>query len=151
MVRRCHSVWYFGLDGSKKKEKTMAFTQQVKTIKEAFNNIPDLQDGFKTVKLHLLDMNEAAERQHRRGKPNSLPTPRLTVKDAAKLFTVSHLLDGFAQPDRFQVEDIISIRNEALYAQAYAKRFHKELEPWAAKWAEPFKQVDYVELMKEGR
>ena len=126
----------------------MNFAQQVKTIKEAYASIPDLQDGFKTVSRYLLEKNETSERQHRRMKPVSLPAPNLTIKDAAKLFTVSHLLQGFAEPDKFTVEDIISIRNEALYAQAYAKRFHKELEPWAAKWAEPFKQVDYSELMK---
>ena len=38
--------------------------------------------------------------------------------------------------------------NEVLYAQAYAKRFHKELKQWATKWAEPFKQVDYAKLME---
>jgi hypothetical protein len=122
-------------------------TQQIKTIREAFAAIPDLQDGFKDVREYLFDKNESAERQHRKGAPNGIKHG-LTVKDAAKLFTVSHLLDGFKEPNRFSVNDITSIRTEVLYAQAYASRFHKELTEWAAKYTEPFARVDYAELMK---
>ena len=67
---------------------------------------------------------------------------------AAKLFTVTYLLAGYKEPNRFSVDDITSIRSEILYAQAYAKRFHKELTEWSAKYASPFEQVDYAELMK---
>jgi hypothetical protein len=122
-------------------------TQQIKTIREAFSAIPDLQDGFKDVCEYLFDKNEQAERQHRKGAPFGLKHC-LSVKDAAKLFTVSHLLDGFKQPDKWTVDAITSIRSEVLYAQAYAKRFHKELETWSAEWAEKFSQVDYAELMR---
>jgi len=121
--------------------------QQIKTIREAFSAIPDLQDGFKDVREYLFDKNEQAERQHRKGAPFGLKHG-LTVKDAAKLFTVSHLLEGFKEPDKWTVDAITSIRPEVLYAQAYAKRFHKELTEWSAQWAEKFEQVDYAELMK---
>jgi hypothetical protein len=123
-------------------------SKQVKVIRDAYYAIPDLQDGFLEVRERLFDMNKAAEKQHRRGAPDSvLPLP-LTIKDAARYFVVRHLLDGFKEPDRFSVDDIINIRNEVLYAQAYAKRFHKELEAWYALWNEQFAGVDYVELMK---
>ncbi|SRR5260370_15444331 len=122
-------------------------SQQIKTICEAYAAIPDLQDGFKDVREYLFDKNEQAERQHRKGASFGLKHG-LTVKDAAKLFTVSHLLDGFKEPDKWTVDVITSIRPEVLYAQAYAKRFHKELTEWAAKYAGPFEQVDYAELMK---
>jgi len=125
----------------------MNHTQQIKVIREAFSSIPDLQDGFKDVREYLFDKNEQAERQHRKGAPFGLKHG-LSVKDAAKLFTVSHLLDGFKEPDKWTVDVITSIRTEVLYAQAYAKRFHKELTEWSAQWAEKFKQVDYAELMK---
>ena len=122
-------------------------TQQIKTIREAFSAIPDLQDGFKDVREYLFDKNGQAERQHRKGAPFGL-RHGLSVKDAAKLFTVSHLLDGFKEPDKWTVDAITSIRPEVLYAQAYAKRFHKELTEWSAQWEEKFKQVDYAELMR---
>jgi hypothetical protein len=121
-------------------------TQQIKLIREAYASIPDLQDGFKDVREYLFDMNHAAEKRHRTGRP----AQPLTVKDAAKLFVVSHLLDGFKEPTKWTVDHIISIRTEVLYAQAYANRFHAELTSWAAKYAGQFEAVDYAELMKAG-
>lgn len=120
---------------------------QIKLIREAYASLPDMQDGFRDVRVRLFEMNEAQERIHRRGAPNGIKHG-LTVKDAAKLFVCEHLLDGYAQPDKWTVDDILSIRNEVLYAQAYAKRFHAELTDWARKYAGQFKQVDYAELMK---
>jgi hypothetical protein len=124
-------------------------TQQLKTIKEAYSELAmlNLQDGFREVHSYLLDKNLAAERQHRKGAPYGI-RHGISANDAAKLFTVQHLLDGFANPDKWSVDDILHIRNEVLYAQAYAKRFHQKLEQWATKWAEPFKQVDYAKLME---
>lgn len=127
----------------------MTRSQQIKIIREAYSEIPDLQDGFKDVREYLFDKNEQAERQHRRFAPNGIKHG-LGVKDAAKLFTVSHLLDGFAEPDKWSVDHILSIRNEVLYAQAYAKRFHAELTEWAQKYSKPFASVNYSALMKVG-
>ena len=70
------------------------------------------------------------------------------MTDAAKYFVVRHLLDGWRETGRFTVDDILAIRNEVLYAQAYAKRFHAELSAWYATFAIKFEQVDYAELMK---
>lgn len=127
---------------------TLSRNQQIKILREAFAAIPNLQDGFHDVAERLYDMNVAAERQHRRGQfGRQIP---LSVKDAAKLFTVQHLLDGFAGPDRFSVADILSIRTEVLYAQAYAKKHRTELTEWAAKYAKYFSEpsaVNYSQLM----
>jgi hypothetical protein len=140
-------------------DTTMSKTQQLKTIKEAYSELIglNLQDGFKDVADCLIDKNLTAERQHRKGAPYGI-RHGISANDAAKLFTVEHLLGGFANPDKYSVDDILSIRNEVLYAQAYAKRFHKELEPWAAKWSSLFLRgpngdlpIDYAELMKDGR
>jgi hypothetical protein len=125
----------------------MTHNEQIKLIREAFNAMPDMQDGFKDVREYLYDMNNMAERRHRKGAPDGIKHG-LSVIDAAKLFTVSHLLDGWAEPNKWTVDEILHIRIEVLYAQAYAKRFHKELAGWAAKYAEPFKQVDYAELQR---
>jgi hypothetical protein len=129
------------------RQSGLTHIQQIKVIREAFAAIPDLQDGFKDVREYLFDKNEQAERQHRKGAPFGLKHG-LCVKDAAKLFTVSHLLDGFKEPDKWTVEAILHIRTEVLYAQAYANRFHAELTEWAAKYSGQFEQVDYAELMK---
>ena len=125
----------------------MTHYEQITFIREAFNALPDMQDGFKDVPRYLLDMNEQSERRHRRGAPNGIKHG-LSIRDAAKLFTVSHLLDGWKEPDKWTVDEILHIRTECLYAQAYAKRFHKDLADWAAKYTEPFKQVDYAELQR---
>jgi hypothetical protein len=125
----------------------MTKQKQLAIIREAYSSIPDLQDGFKDVRESLCDMNTAAERRHRRGAPCGI-THALSIKDTAKLFTVSHLLDGWKEPDKWTVDHIIQIRTECLYAQAYAKRFHKELADWAERYMAPFAEVDYAELMK---
>jgi hypothetical protein len=127
----------------------MKKSEQLKAIKNAYSELGmiGLQDGFFDVRNRLFDMNEAAERRHRRGAPNGI-THGLGIKDAARLFTVSHLLDGFAEPDKWTTDAILHVRTEVLYAQAYAKKHHKELEPWAKKWTDIFAEVDYAELMK---
>jgi hypothetical protein len=123
---------------------------QICLIHEAFYAIPELFDGFFSVRAKLYDMNEESERRHRKGAPNGIKHG-ISVNDAARLFTVKHLLDGWKEPNRFSVDDITSIRNEALYAQAYAKRFSDELGPWFSKYEKQFEEVDYAELMKGGR
>jgi hypothetical protein len=124
----------------------MKRSEQIRTIDAAWNELGrlNLQDGFWNVRERLFDMNEAAERQHRHGRPRQ----PLTVTAAARLFTVKHLLDGFAEPDKWTVDAIIHIRTEVLYAQAYAKKHKAELTDWAAKWTAPFEDVDYALLMK---
>jgi hypothetical protein len=124
----------------------MTRAMQLKLIKNAFHELQmlDLQDGFFDVAGRLLQMNLEQERRHRSGRPYC----GLGVKDAAKLFTVSHILNGFNNP-HYTVDDILWIRTEALYAQAYATKYHAELANFAAKYTKAFEQVDYAELMKE--
>ena len=135
---------------------TMNKPQQIKAIREAYAELSllDLQDGFREVHRYLLDKNLAAERQHRKGAPYGI-RHGLGVKDAAKLFVCTHLLEGFARPDKWSADDILNIRTEVLYAQAYAKRFHDKLTAWATKWSPLFlhgptgeQPIDYAELMK---
>jgi len=124
-------------------------TAQIRAIKQAYQELAglNLQDGFREVHSYLFEKNLAAERQHRKGAPYGV-RHGLTLNDAAKLFVVQHLLEGFAEPDKWTVDAILSIRSEVLYAQAYAKKFHHELELWARKWAEPFRSIDYAKLME---
>src|SRR5581483_11585116 len=130
----------------------LSHNQQIKIIRQAFDELSsiDLQDGFREVHQVLFNKNHEAEKQHRKGAPYGT-NHGVTVNDAAKLFTVEHLLEGWQEPDKWTVDAILSIRNEVLYAQAYSKRFHKELEGWAAKWTAPFRSIDYAKLMRAGR
>jgi hypothetical protein len=121
----------------------MTRTKQIETIRQAFSAIPDLQDGWTDVKDRLQSLNAASERRHRQGTTRN----GLSVQLAAAYFTVSHLLDSMAAPDRYTVDDILCIRTEVLYSQAYAKKFRKELEPWAAEYRDRFVDVNYSELM----
>ena len=123
-------------------------SKQIKLIREAYTEIPDLQDGFRDVREYLFDRNLVAERQHRKGAPYGI-RHGITANVAAELFTVSHLLDGWAEPTKWTIDDLLHVRTEVLYAQAYANKFHSELAEWAAKYAKPFAQVDYADLMKE--
>lgn len=122
----------------------MTHAQQIRTIHSAFDELGrlNLYDGFWEVRERLLDMNLAAERRHRKGAPDGV-RHGIGVTDAAKLFTVSHLLDGWQEPDKWTLDAILHIRTEVLYAQAYAKKHHEELRAWAEKWIEPFEQVDW--------
>lgn len=67
--------------------------EQLRAIHEAYAELSmlGLQDGFFDVAQRLRDMNADAERRHRKGAPNRI-RHGLTISDAAKLFTVSHLL-----------------------------------------------------------
>jgi hypothetical protein len=126
----------------------MTRKEQISTIHQAYDELDriGLQDGFSEVASKLRDMNTDAERRHRRFAPNGI-RHGLTVADAAKLFTCSHLLDGWNN-QKWTVDDILHIRTECLYAQAYATKHYKELMPWATKWTAAFEQVDYAELQK---
>ena len=121
-------------------------TQQLALIHEAYNALPDMQDGFRDVAELLLDMNEKAERKHRKGSPGGYPGMSITL--AAKYFVIHHLLDGWREPDRYTANDIILIRNEVLYAQACAKRFHNALTVWVCRHGVGIDSLDYVELVR---
>jgi hypothetical protein len=94
-----------------------------KIIAAAFGAITHIQDGFYTVAERLQDMNAASEKQHRNGRAGF----GLSVREAARLFTVRHLAEALEKPDRYSIDDILSIRTECLYAQAYAKKHAPEI------------------------
>lgn len=125
----------------------MTKNEQLKVITEAYAAIPDLQDGFYDVRDRLFNMNADAERQHRKGAPVGT-NHGISVPTAAKLFVVSHLLDGHKEPDKWDVNAILHVRTECLYAQAYAKKHFAEFTSWAAEFGPRFEGVDYAELMK---
>jgi hypothetical protein len=123
--------------------------QQLKTIDHAFNALPQIFHGFEAVSDKLFKMNLEAERHHRRNRP----TPKgFSANAAARLFTIRHLAEALEKPNRYQVDDILYIRTECLYAQAYATKHRAEiLEAWdkAGVKIDDVLAVDYSELMAE--
>lgn len=125
----------------------MTHKNQIKLINEAFNALPDMYDGFLDVRSRLFDMNLSSEREHRKHAPSSI-THGISANIAAKLFTVQYLLNGWQDTHKWSIDDILQIRTEILYAQAYASRYYAMLADWVHKYSEPFKNIDYVFLMK---
>lgn len=118
---------------------------KIAAINGAFRALPDMQDGWFDVRERLLQMNLDAERQHRR---NERCPKRFSAVTAAKYFVCKHLMDALTEPDRYSVDDILHIRTEILYAQAYAKAYKDKLTPWAQQWREQIADVDYAKLMQ---
>jgi len=93
-------------------------------------------------------MNLEAERKHRNGR--SAPK-NFSANKAAKLFTVLHLAQALTMPDRYTVADILHIRIECLFAQAYANEHRAEiLNYWLAAGITPedVMTLDYSQLMQ---
>lgn len=121
-------------------------TEQLALIHEAYNNLPDMQDGFRDVTELLLDMNEKSERRHRKPTPGGYPGISITL--AAKYFVIKHLVEGWEEPDRYKIDDITNVRTEVLYAQVYAKIFYGLLRDWVKKYSESISKLNYSELVK---
>ncbi len=119
-------------------------TEQLALIDKAFYALPNLADGFYDVSDRIFNLCLTSEKAHRKGHGDY----HCSAKVAAQYFTVKYLLDGWNQPNHYTVDAITSIRNEVLYAQAYAKRFHKELRQWAERYTAAFAGVDYCTIIK---
>lgn len=124
---------------------------QLKLIDRAFNALPQIFHHYDTIAQKLFKMNLEAERQHRRSFTGGRGAPRgFSANAAARLFTVRHLAEALEKPDRYTVTDILHIRTECLYAQAYAAENRAAiLEAWDAAGIDraAVLAVDYSELM----
>lgn len=94
-------------------------TAQLKIIDRAFHALPQIFHHFDTIGEKLFKMNLDAERQHRKMRGGS-SIQGFSAAAAARLLTVRHLAEALKKPDRYSVTDILSIRLECLFAQAYA-------------------------------
>ena len=115
-----------------------------KIINECFNALPYISVSFSDVKSKMYNMELAAEKQHRSGRES---VKGFSAVQAAKYFTVKHLIDGVEQT--YTIDAILDIRTECLYAQAYAKRYNKELQEFFDYVRNSqFGEIDYADLMK---
>jgi len=130
----------------------MSKTEQLKLIDRAFNALPQIFHGFQTIGEKLFNMNLEAERQHRRSFSGRSTPKGFSANAAARLFTVRHLTEALEKPERYTVTDILHIRTECLFAQAYANENRAAiLEAWDAAGIDraAVLAVDYSELMKD--
>jgi hypothetical protein len=131
------------------RRQTISKTQANKIINECFAKIPnDLHISWSDAKSKLFAMELDAERSHRKGGMR-VSVSGFSASQAAKYFTVSHLFDAMENGSRYTVDDIIAIRNECLYAQAYANKFRQELQAWYEYVKQSgFSGVDYADMME---
>jgi hypothetical protein len=125
-------------------------TAQLKTIDKAFNALPQIFHGFQTIGEKLYKMNLEAERQHRKWGNRQAPRG-FSANAAARFFTVRHLAEALDKPERYTVTDILHIRTECLFAQAYATENRAAiLDAWDAAGVDraAIMAIDYAELMQ---
>ena len=130
------------------KAETMTKAAQLKLIETAYKALPRIFHKFDTFGEKLYRMNLDAERQHRTNRP----APKdFSANAAARLFTVLHLAQALANPDRYKIGDILHVRTECLFAQAYADEHRSEiLNCWLAAGITPedVMTLDYSQLMQ---
>ena len=126
----------------------MTKSEQLKLIDRAFNTLPQIFHHYKTIGEKLFQMNLEAERHHRqvwRSAPRNF-----SANAAARLFTVKHLTESLEKPELYTVTDILHIRIECLFAQAYATKHRAAiLDAWDAAGIDraAIMAIDYAELM----
>lgn len=126
-------------------------TAQLKIIDHAYNALPQIFHQYHAFGEKLYKMNLEAERQHRKGFGRTAPRG-FSANAAARLFTVLHLAQALEMPNRYKVTDVLHIRLECLFAQAYATEHRAAiLDAWSAAKVDPatIMAIDYAELMKD--
>lgn len=122
----------------------MTKTQANKIVQDLFNKIPNVWHGYRYIADKMYDMELKAEKEHRKNRDS---VKGFSAGQAAKYFTVKHLIDGRKQS--FKLVDILDIRHEALMGQAYATRYAAELADWfALVESSEFNEIDYSDMMK---
>ena len=124
-------------------------TQSLHLIALAFAPLTDIQIGFDTVGDKLFRMSLESERGHRRIRPSGADRPKASATVAARLFVVKYLADALAEPNKYTVADILRIRQERLYAQAFVAEYGDAIRAaWKAEGVGPadLRALDYCEL-----
>jgi hypothetical protein len=122
----------------------MTKTQANKIVQDLFNKIPNIYHGYRYIADKMYDMELKAEKEHRKSRDS---VKGFSVGQAAKYFTVKHLIEG--KTSAYNVEAILDIRHECLIAQAYATRYAAELADWfALVESSEFNKIDYSDMME---
>jgi hypothetical protein len=116
-------------------------------IAQAFDAIPDIYDGFNTIRTRLFKLYLASEKQFRKDKK---PVAGFTAADAARFFIVQGLANyttgTFTLPC---IASISSMPYERVLAASYAAEHRHLLRDWAESVPAECLALDYCELMKD--
>lgn len=125
----------------------MTKTKANAIILSAYRALPDIHVGFRLIiQDTLLDECEAAERQHRRGRP---AVRGFSTRDAARYFVVKYLRDYMLKPSsKPNLEDYLHIRRECFLAASIVQNHGAKLVSWVKSVPAEFDSVDYVDLMQ---
>jgi hypothetical protein len=128
----------------------MTKRESLKLIERAYYALPDLTRGFTDERERLYAKCMESERQHRKWKPDGIRCG-ISAPVAARLFAVKFLADSLAEPEKFTVHDVLSIRAEAIHAQALVAEFGPEIAAaWEKAKVDPalVRSLNYAELVK---
>jgi hypothetical protein len=119
---------------------------QKKNISDAYNAFRCLDNlTHKAYRQEIFDLEKNYEKNHR--KFSNGRQYGLSVADAAKYWTVRHLLDAFRDPEAYTVKDCLHVKKSVIYAQSvalnYRKPFFKALDEFCVPM---FDDLDYCEM-----
>jgi len=119
---------------------------QKKNISDAYNAFRCLDNLTHTAyRQEIFDLEKNYEKGHRKfcdGRKYGL-----SVTDAAKYWTVRHLLDAFRNEEAYTIKDYLHVKKSIIYSQSvtlnYRKHFFKALEEFCIT---SFDALDYCEM-----
>jgi hypothetical protein len=126
----------------------MITTAQKKLISKAFNSFRSLDNITHTpYREELFRLEKDYEKRHR--KTFFDRSYGLSVSDAAKYFTVCHLLEAYDKPDRYDVSDYLDVKKSIFAAQSIALNYPDILELAFLEFdRSEFEALDYCKLME---
>lgn len=115
-------------------------------ITKAFDAIPDIYDGFRTIRERIFDVAYKSEKAYRTDRR---AIPGFTAADAARFFVVRWLAGYTTGRDAMPtISEISHMRLDVVLAASYAAEHHDRLLSWAESVPAEFLALDYAALMK---
>ena len=115
-------------------------------IAQSFDSIPDIYDGFNTIRNRITDLAYKSEKEYRQ---DSMPNRGFTAADASRYFVVRWLAGYVTGKNALpEIADISHMRPDVVLAASYAAEHRAMLKDWAESVPAEFWALDYCELMK---
>lgn len=124
-------------------------TKQRKIIADGYGRLYGLNFvRWEHYRESLFKIERDYEKRHRRSQYGR--AHGMTINDAAKYYTVKHILDALEKPDLFTVADTLHVKASAIMAQALVAEYKDRIvEMMAGFDTEAFAALDYAEMVAE--
>lgn len=124
----------------------MSKKQQVTLLRQAFDRLPEMRSGFRSMKDALLDILTADEKHHRQGRGRA----GISINDAAKLFAVRWIAEYMKHPHRRPaLKDYMVMRPGVFLAASLVENFEQEIRvAWMGIDIDALLALDYAKLME---